>query len=120
MMKKIITALFLLLSFNVAAEQSGSSGRHELYGEDYSPGVILIEDAIEADSLRISLNENLTGFVEGKICDDCETIKVKITPKTKAYENNVEVPLKRAESRLGRSATVYFLIKTNEVSRISW
>ena len=60
------------------------------------------------------------GFVEGKVCDFCKEIKVNITPETKAYEKNVEVPLKRAKERLGRYATVIYEIDTKNVSAIRW
>ncbi|HEB82222.1 MAG TPA: hypothetical protein ENJ11_05110 [Gammaproteobacteria bacterium] len=119
-MKTIIAAILVLLSFNVAAAPAGGSRVHDRYDSNEKRGVVLVEDAIEADSLRISLGRDLRGFVEGKVCDDCETIKVVITPKTKAYENNVEVPLKRAAGRVGQSATVYYYIDSKEVSRISW
>ena len=77
-------------------------------------------NAFESMSLRISMDASLNGFIEGKVCDECETIQVAITPKTKAYENNIEVPLKKAESRLGRYATVIYLVKTKKVTAIRW
>lgn len=77
-------------------------------------------DAIESPSLRISLNDSLNGFVEGKACDFCKVIRLRVTPETKAYENNIEVPLKNAESRLGRYAAVFYLIKTKKVTEIRW
>jgi len=83
-------------------------------------GVIETHNAIESSSLRISLDSTLHGFVEGKVCDFCETIKVTITPETKAYSNNVEVPLERATSRLGRFATVIYELDTKNVSAIRW
>jgi len=117
-MNKLISALLLFVSFAVVAEDADQPrGKHD---RNDTRGIIMIEDAIEAESLRLSLNDNMTGFVEGKICDECETIKVTITPRTKAYANGVEVPLKTVTSRLGRPATVFFLIETKEVSRIRW
>ncbi len=77
-------------------------------------------NAMEAESLRISLNEKLSGFVEGKVCDACEVIRVTITPATKAFANNVEVPLKTAKSRLGRYATVLYEVKSKNVTEIRW
>lgn len=83
-------------------------------------GIIETHDAIESESLRISIGGDLNGFVEGKICDDCETIKVNITPATKAYKNGKEVSLLSAKNRLGRFATVIFEVKTKNVSAIRW
>lgn len=83
-------------------------------------GFIETHNAIESASLRISLDDSLHGFVEGKVCDFCETIKVTITPKTKAYSKNVEVPLKKAKDRIGRFATVMYELDTKNVSEIRW
>lgn len=83
-------------------------------------GIIETHNAIESASLRISIGSDLNGFVEGKVCDECETIKVNVTPATKAFKNNVEVPLSRAKSRLGRFATVIYEVKTKNVSAIRW
>lgn len=82
--------------------------------------VTLLEDAMETESLRISLNDDMTGFVQGKICDFCEELKVAITPETRAYEKNVEVPLKKAAGRIGRSATVFIDREHTKVTRIKW
>ena len=82
--------------------------------------VTSLEDAMETDSLRISLNDDNTGFVQGRICDQCEELKVAITPETRAYEKNVEVPLKKAAGRIGRSATVFIDREHTKVTRIKW
>jgi hypothetical protein len=83
-------------------------------------GLIETHNAIESSSLRISLDSRLHGFVEGKVCDSCKTIKVTITPETKAYSNGVEVPLQQATTRLGRFATVIYELNTKNVSAIRW
>jgi hypothetical protein len=85
------------------------------------PGFYEIHDTFEAMSLRIRMDKNLNGFIEGEICEQhCEEITVTITPDTKAYENNVEVPLRNAEARLGRFAAVMYEMKTMKVSEIHW
>ena len=83
-------------------------------------GFYEIHNSFESMSLRISMEKNLNGFIEGKVCDQCEEITVTITPDTKAYANGVEVPLKNAEARLGRYATVMYEMKTMKVSTIRW
>ncbi|PCI09285.1 MAG: hypothetical protein COB77_00245 [Gammaproteobacteria bacterium] len=83
-------------------------------------GIIETTNAMESASLRISLGSDLHGFVEGKVCDYCETIKVIITPETKAYKNNIEVPLIRAKNRIGRFATVFYELETKNVRAIRW
>ena len=83
-------------------------------------GLLETHNAIETDSLRISLDSTMHGFIEGKVCDYCEPITVTITPETKAYANRIEVPLEQATSRLGRSATVFYELDTKNVSAIRW
>lgn len=112
----LVTACCLMIATQVIAAR-------DLPGEDkydFKRGVIETHGAIESSSLRISLDANMHGFVEGKICDFCETIMVTITPGTKAYESNVEVPLQRAKSRIGRFATVFYELETKNVSAIRW
>jgi len=119
-MKKFILTIFLMIVTQAAiAEKNSQPPTGQLSVVHRS---ILIENynAIESDSLRISMNSGLNGFIEGKVCDSCKEIKVIITPQTKAYENKVEVPLKEAESRIGRSATVIYEVKTKLVSAIRW
>jgi hypothetical protein len=82
---------------------------------------IMAENAMETESLRISLDARTsTGFVIGKICDQCDQIQVQITPKTRAYHDNKEVPLARASDRLGRYATVFMDMENKHVTRITW
>jgi len=112
----LVTACCLMIATQVIAARS-------LPGDDrydFKRGVIETHGAIESSSLRIIVDASLHGFVEGKICDFCEAIKVMITPDTKAYESNVEVPLKRAKSRIGRFATVFYELETKNVSAIRW
>ena len=77
-------------------------------------------NAMKPASLKISMDENLHGFIESKTCIFCKTIKVNITPDTKAYANNIKVPLEQAKDRVGQFATVIYELKTNNVSAIRW
>jgi hypothetical protein len=76
-------------------------------------------NAIESEKLRISLDGS-NGFVQGKVCDFCEEIQVTITPDTRAFEDNKEVPLSRAAGRIGRFATVIYELETKKVTEIRW
>jgi hypothetical protein len=78
------------------------------------------EDAIETDSLRITLKDDGTGYIQGKICDKCKMLTVAITAATKAFNNNTEVPLKQAAGRAGKSATIFIDIEHTHVTRIVW
>ena len=74
-------------------------------------------NTIKSVSLRMSLDDDLNGLIESKVCSFCQTIKIKVTPDTIAYDNNVKVPLQQAKERIGRFATVIYDLKTNNVKR---
>ena len=78
------------------------------------------EHAIETDSLRITLKDNGTGFIQGKMCDECKLLTVAITAETKAFNKGVEVPLKQAAARAGKPATIFINIEHTRVMRITW
>ncbi len=79
------------------------------------------EEAVETDALKISLDEEtLTGTVYGKMCDQCDQLKLTITPRSRAYAGRTQVGLAQAKARLGREATVIYNKNTNEVIRIRW
>lgn len=106
--------LWILANVVIAADAPVVVGDEPLRGYKET------HNAIETESLRMSLDSKMNGFVQGKVCDFCETITVTVTPETKAYANNVEVPLKQAESRIGRFATVIYELETKNVSAIRW
>ncbi len=70
--------------------------------------------------LRLTLGNDLYGSIEGKACDHCKKIRLSVTPATKAYKNNIEVPLVQAKSRSGRFATVVYEVKTKTAIAIRW
>ena len=127
-MNKLYSFLMVLLlaasPFGVVVADNTGSGA----GAGSQPGavgkqrrIIMTEDAMEASSLHISLNERAgTGSITGKVCDTCEEITVKITPETRAFQGGKEVPLKMAQDRLGRSALVFFDTEKKQVTRIKW
>jgi hypothetical protein len=82
--------------------------------------IVKIHNAINPAVLKMRLDENLHGFIESKTCIFCKTIRVNVTPNTKAYANNIKVPLKQAKNRIGQYATVIYELKTNNVSAIRW
>jgi len=126
-MKNLIqTFLFLVLILPAVSQAEeppeGAGPKPEGVGPkpEERRGFYEIHNSFESETLRISLDGSMNGFIEGKVCDECEVITVTITPDSKAYANGVEVPLKKAESRLGRYATVMYEIKTKKVSAIRW
>jgi hypothetical protein len=109
----------LLITQQAIAAPDGL-GKLPSYSTSSNAGYKETYNAMEAESLRISLDASNNGFIEGKVCDACEKIKVIITPSTKAYIGKREVPLKQAKDRLGRYATVIFDIETKNASVIRW
>lgn len=101
----------------VAVEKLAKSSGN---GSNVAGATAETHNAIETESLRISLGENGFGFVEGENCDSCKRLKVNVTPTSKAFAKGVEVPLKRAKSRLGQYATVIYELDTKNVSAIHW
>jgi hypothetical protein len=88
----------------------------------YKSGLEILKthNTINSVSLRISLDDNLHGFVDSKVCSFCKTIRIIITPNTVAYKNNVKVSLKQAKKRNGRFATIVYDLKTKNISAIRW
>jgi hypothetical protein len=78
------------------------------------------EEAAEITGLKITLDKSLNGKIILQQCDDCKAIVLKITPDTKAFHKNHEVPLKKAKKQLGKSAVVFYEIKSKIVKRIVW
>jgi hypothetical protein len=78
------------------------------------------EDAIETESLRITLKDSNTGYVQGRICNECELLTVAVTAETKAFNKNNEVSLRQAAARAGKPATVFINIEHTQVTRIVW
>lgn len=79
-----------------------------------------LEDAIETNSLRITLKDDSTGFIQGRVCEQCKLLTVAISAETKAFDKNKEVPLKDAAARLGKPATIFINMKHTKVTRIVW
>ena len=94
-------ALLLVFSFNVSAEEH--------------PYI-----AFEAFRLQIKLANDGTGIIKGIKCEGCDFKFVKITPKSKATVNGVEVNIMEAAKRSGKMAMVSFNPNTQEVQYIRW
>ena len=109
---------FLLLTATTQAAATSNSPYNTISNSEQR--IVKKYNAINPLHLRISLNNNLHGVIESKTCIFCKTIKINITPETKAYANNIKVPLAQAKGRTGHFATVIYELKTNKVSEIHW
>lgn len=119
-MKYKIQAVFTLITSLIATQATALSQQPQSTMPESEQQVMQTHNAIKSVSLRMSLDENLHGFVESKVCSFCKTIRIQITPKTKAYSNNINVPLKQAKNRIGQYATIIYELKTNHISAIRW
>jgi len=105
-MKKNI--LLMLALFFVAGHSSAV----------FSKPVVMIEEAIESESLTIKMSKDFTGVIRGKVCQSCELIVVRITPQTKLFIKGKQADLSEASGRSGKPGTAIFDIKSRNVTRI--
>ena len=82
--------------------------------------MVRVEEALELSSLNIRLDASLNGRIEGKMCEQCKTINVVVTPDTLAMEDHKAVPLIEVKKRAGKPALVIFDPKTLKAKTISW
>ena len=73
-----------------------------------------------ARALSIKLSNDRTGIIKDVRCTGCDFTTVRITSKTKAYKNGVEVDLLEAKMQAGKPALVSFNPETREVQTIRW
>ncbi|RKZ69812.1 MAG: hypothetical protein DRQ44_02445 [Gammaproteobacteria bacterium] len=119
-MKNKIRVFFTLISLTITTQATAFSNLPDDEIHQSGQDIIKTHNTIKSVSLRLSLNENLYGFVDSKVCSFCKPIRINITPETTAYDNNVQVPLQQAKKRIGRFATVIYDLKTKNISAIRW
>lgn len=119
-MKYKIQVFFTLASLIITTQAAAFS--NPTYNLTHKAGqeILKTHNTIKSVSLRITLDNDLHGFVDSKVCSFCKTIRIKITPKTIAYDNDVKVPLLQAKKRIGQFATVVYDLKTRNISAIRW
>ncbi len=96
-----LVLLFLLLSFNVAAEQAPPSR------------------IVELPSLSMKLSNDGTGIVK-LTCSTCDFKFLKITRDSKAMRNGAEVSIQEARQRAGKRVALSYNPQTHEVQFIHW
>ena len=118
-MKNKILVFFAFISLIITTQATAISNLSDITIHTGSK-ILKTHNTINSTYLRISLNDDLHGFIDSKVCSFCKTIRIIITPNTIAYKNNVKVPLKQAKKRIGRHATVVYDLKTKNISAIRW
>ena len=119
-MKNKILVFFTLITLITTTQASAISSHPDNTTLQSGLEILKTQNTINSASLQISLDDDLHGFVDSKVCSFCKTIRIIITPNTTAYKNNVKVPLKQAKKRIGRHATVVYDLKTKNISAIRW
>lgn len=119
-MKTSTWILLSLLSITQALPANALISRPKTIFDTLEQPIVKTFNAIRSVSLNIKLNNDLSGFIVSKNCSFCKPITIVITPETKAYANNINVPLIQARSRTGRVATIIYNQETNKVNAIHW
>ena len=78
------------------------------------------EDAIEANTIEFLVGPSGNGKVVVRSCETCQPVSLKVTGKTKAYDNGNEVPMGSLGGQTKKTAVVFFLVKDGSVTRITW
>jgi len=105
-MKKIIHTLFYLTLLMLPL-----TGQAEF---------LMIEDAIESESLQININDSLDGYVITRQCSTCPKLRFTIDKTTQAVKRGKVIHLHQANQLNGKFATIIFDPKTKLVKRIIW
>ncbi|MCK5396117.1 MAG: hypothetical protein KAJ32_09000 [Gammaproteobacteria bacterium] len=119
-MKYKIQVFFTLISLIITTQATAFSNPPDNVIYKSNQEILKTHNTIKSVSLRISLDDDLHGFVDSKVCSFCKTIRINITPNTVAYDNNVRAPLQQAKKRVGQFATVVYDLKTKNISAIRW
>jgi len=119
-MKKRLPTLFAFLGLLATNQVHAFSHISEDAISNIDQKIIRTHNSIRSVSLQIHMEDDLQGVIESKNCSFCKTIRIKITPNTKAYANNINVPLRQAGNRIGQYATIVYELKTKRASTIRW
>ncbi len=82
--------------------------------------LINIEDAIEAASVKVQIDQSLNGTISVSPCDKCKHVSLKINADTQAEHNGKHVHLNKIKSLNGKPATVVYDVKTRTAVKVIW
>ena len=106
------SAIFVAaLTFVLLATGTAFAGKHKF-------GVI--EQAFELAQVTLHVNENGTGTAEIRPCPTCNSVTYRITPQTRAYHDDKEVPIAPKLNLQGMLVQVYYLNNTKNITRMFW
>lgn len=79
-----------------------------------TPRMQIVYKVVEIDKLKITLDKSWNGYIT------FGDKKLLITPATKAYKKDVEVPLVKAVAQKNKYAEARYDFKTDQVISINW
>ena len=82
--------------------------------------IIMLEDALESEIIRINISSSLDGYVVAKGCPSCADMRFKIDKHTQAIKQGKSVHLYQANQLNGKAAVIIFDPKTKLSKRIIW
>ncbi len=77
-----------------------------------------IEKGYEVNELLVVMTASDTGTAIVRECDTCEDVTLEITPETRLYKSNREVPLAQVLRYRGQPGVVFREMKSKHVTRI--
>ena len=78
------------------------------------------EEVIEGKPDTFFIGKTLEGSMRIKACDGCKDLKLRITPRVKAFLEGKPVLLKDAAKRTDKPLVVFYDSKTKSVTRLHW
>lgn len=102
MLNKLLITLLLALAMGTA-----SAGK-----------MVLLEEAAEFDTLNVRVSNKGKGTLKLKRCDECDEVRLKITPNTQLRVGNQTLPLDALNRATLRSGTVFYRVESGVVTRI--
>ena len=80
--------------------------------------VINLEEAAEIEELEILTQGTSAGVIYGRICDDCELLRLNVGAGTRITRQRTVLTLEQAAAVRDKGATVLFDPATRNVTRI--
>ena len=80
--------------------------------------LINLEEAAEIAELEILTQGTSAGVIYGRICDDCELLRLSVDAGTRITRQRAFLSLDQAAALRGQGATVLFDPATRKVTRI--
>jgi len=85
---------------------------------DVPAELVLIDDAIEATDIRVSVDDSGEGFVRARACEDCSFVRLEITNDTKITVNGETVENRKNLKHKWDGGVVIYNIKSKQVMKL--